>query len=109
MNELKKQPGVTRKIKTGCGSLFITVVIDKNKTPVKVFCNLGKAGGCESVQMHTLGKLVSLLLKLGADLGTVISDLEQEKCHKWRPGCGNVEVFNSCADALAFVLKEYQG
>ena len=40
--------GVTERVSTGHGNMYVTINFDEQKNPFEVFGNLGKAGGCDS-------------------------------------------------------------
>ena len=40
--------GVTERVRTGHGNMYITINFDEADSPFEVFGNLGKAGGCDS-------------------------------------------------------------
>ena len=96
--------GSTYKTKTGCGNIYITGNYDENKNLIEVFIRLGKAGGCASSQSEALGRLISIALRHGAELGDVIHQLRGIGCHTpVFTGMGNKNL--SCADAVANVLS----
>jgi ribonucleoside-diphosphate reductase alpha chain len=53
--------GRTYKVRTGCGSLYVTINDDvpEGGKPIEMFLRLGKAGGCASATAETTGRLVS--------------------------------------------------
>jgi len=95
--------GTTTKIQTGCGNLYVTINEDENGRPFEVFTQMGKAGGCAASQLEAVGRLVSLALRSGIDIKTIIDQLEGIRCPSpsWEKGG---RIF-SCADALAKVIE----
>ena len=95
--------GQTKKAKTGCGNLYVTLNLNEDK-PTEVFIRLGKAGGCASSQSEALGRLISIALRHGAELEDIIHQLRGIGCHTpVFTGMGNKNL--SCADAVANALS----
>ena len=94
--------GSTTKIKTGCGSLFVTVNTKKD-VPFEVFLRMGKSGGCASSSCESLGRVISLALQAGVEMKSLIKNLSGVSCHS--PVMFEGENVTSCADAIAKVLK----
>jgi ribonucleoside-diphosphate reductase alpha chain len=94
--------GVTRKITTGCGSLYVTLNLREGKL-FEVFVSLGKSGGCAAAQCEALGRMVSLALRGGLEVPDIIKHLVGISCHA-PAGYGPGRVL-SCADAIAKALQ----
>ncbi|MGI6119548.1 MAG: vitamin B12-dependent ribonucleotide reductase [Desulfosporosinus sp.] len=95
--------GVTEKIKIGCGNLYVSVNADE-KGICEVFTNTGRAGGCTS-QSEATARLVSIALRSGLNVDTVIEQIKGIRC----PACirrEGVQV-TSCPDAIARIIKKY--
>ncbi|RPI34337.1 MAG: TSCPD domain-containing protein, partial [Nitrospiraceae bacterium] len=97
--------GETRTMKTGCGTIYVTINEDKNGHLFEVFANMGKAGGCASSQAEAIGRLVSLALRSNIEPEAIISQLKGITCHQqtWSSG-GKI---TSCSDAIAKALEKY--
>jgi len=103
--------GKTKKLKVGCGTLFITLNYKENK-PFEIFLNGSKMGGCRANQ-ESLSRIITLLFRYSIPIDEVIDQLDMIKC----PACtrvkakleNQVEIKNfptSCGDAVAKFLKE---
>jgi ribonucleoside-diphosphate reductase alpha chain len=95
--------GSTRKIKTGCGNLYVTVNEDAEGNPFEIFNQIGKAGGCAASQSEAIGRLVSLAFRSGIEPEDIIRQLKGISCHTpvwYREG----KVL-SCSDAVAKAIE----
>lgn len=96
--------GVTQKIETGCGHLYITINSDEEGA-CEVFTQIGKVGACASAQMEAIARLTSLCLRSNIKLTSIIKQLQGIRCPSpmWYKG----EMVTSCADGLAKALQKY--
>lgn len=96
--------GVTMRINTGCGKLYVTINEDEYGI-CEVFAQMGKAGGCAYSQIEATGRLISLALRSGVKVESIIKQLMGIRCPSpaWQNG-GSVL---SCSDAIARALREY--
>ena len=99
--------GCTVKMRTGCGSLYVTV----NRLGAKcheLFARAGKAGGCAASQCEAIGRLVSLAWRKGATAEEVVDQLKGISCQLQDEK--DPERADSCADgvakAIAMVLRD---
>ena len=67
--------GKTRRMRTGDGTLYITVNEDENGL-CEVFTAIGKAGGTVAAQTEAISRLISLALRSGVDPTSVINQLK---------------------------------
>jgi ribonucleoside-diphosphate reductase alpha chain len=96
--------GVTERVNTGCGYIYVTVNFDQ-KGISEVFSTLGKAGGCAAAQLEAISRLTSLALRSGIDVDSIVKHLRGIRCPSiaWEQG----HAILSCADAIASVLEKY--
>ncbi|MBI5894009.1 MAG: vitamin B12-dependent ribonucleotide reductase [Deltaproteobacteria bacterium] len=99
--------GATRKMKTGCGNLYVTVNEDEEGRPFEIFTQIGKAGGCAASQCEAIGKMASLALRSGIQAEEIIKQMRGISCHVPQ-GYGNGKIL-SCSDAVAKALEWYVG
>jgi ribonucleoside-diphosphate reductase alpha chain len=100
----KVTTGVTERVNTGCGYIYVTVNFD-NRGISEVFSILGKAGGCAAAQLEAISRLTSLALRSGIDVDSIVKHLRGIRCPSiaWEQG----HAILSCADAIASVLEKY--
>ncbi len=95
--------GSTERVLTGCGNLYVTVNRDEHGI-CEVFSTLGKTGACASAQLEGLSRLISLCLRSGIEIDTIVGQLRGIRCPSivWEGG----HAVLSCADAIATVLEK---
>jgi ribonucleoside-diphosphate reductase alpha chain len=95
--------GSTRKIRTGCGNLYVTVNEDEEGNLFEIFNQIGKAGGCAASQSEAIGRLVSLAFRSGIEPEDVIRQLKGISCHT--PVWSREGKILSCSDAVAKAIE----
>ncbi len=100
----KVTTGVTERVNTGCGYIYVTVNFDSRGIS-EVFSTLGKAGGCAAAQLEAISRLTSLALRSGIDIDSIVKQLRGIRCPSiaWEHG----HAVLSCSDAIASVLEKY--
>ncbi len=97
--------GITKKMKTGCGNLYVTINEDPEGRPFEIFTQIGKAGGCATSQCEAIGRMASLALRAGISPEEIVKQMRGISCHL-PVGYGASRV-TSCADALAQAMEWY--
>ena len=98
--------GVTERVRTGHGNMYVTINFDDAEKPFELFGNLGKAGGCDSAQLEAISRLVSLALRSGIEPPVVIEQLRGITCcPAWDEGT----LVRSGPDAVALALERHNG
>ena len=96
--------GITERVKTGQGNIYVTVNFDENGTPFELFTTLGKAGSIESAQLEAISRLISLALRSGISPEQIVDNLRGITSDPvWDSG----RLVRSAPDAVAFVLYQH--
>ena len=96
--------GVTERVRTGHGTMFVTINFDDNGHPFEVFSTSGKSGGCDSANIDAISRLISLALRSGVDPDQVVEQLKGITCDPvWDGGT----LVRSPADAVALALRRH--
>ncbi|MCY4556112.1 MAG: vitamin B12-dependent ribonucleotide reductase [Chloroflexi bacterium] len=93
--------GITERVRTGHGNMYVTVNMDADGMPFEVFGAMGKAGGCDAALLEAVSRLVSLALRAGIDPSEVTRQLRGITCC---PAWDNGVLVGSGPDAVALVL-----
>ena len=96
--------GSTRRIRTGEGTLYITINEDENGL-CEVFTTIGKAGGNAAAQSEAISRLISLALRSGVDPNAIIKQLKgiSGPNPTWEDG----RLILSTPDAIGKSLDDY--
>ena len=94
--------GVTERVRTGHGNMYVTINFDEKQNPFEVFGTLGKAGGCDSAQLEAISRLVSLALRSGINPEEVFTQLRGITCC---PAWDDGTLVRSGPDAVALALE----
>jgi len=96
--------GVTKRIRTGEGSLYITINEDEHGL-CEVFTTIGKAGGNAAAQSEAISRLISLSLRSGIDPNDVVKQLKGISGPN--PTWENGQLILSTPDAIGKALESY--
>ena len=99
-------PGITEKIKTGYGNLYVTINT-KDGLPFEVFAHIGKSGYTTMADTEAICRLISLSLRSGVPVAQVIKQLRGIGGSS-QIFAGGAKVF-SIPDAIAQVLNKHFG
>lgn len=100
----KRTTAFIEKVTTGCGNMYVTVASDEQGL-FEVFSTLGKAGGCATAQLEAICRLITLALRSGVEIASIVKQLRGIRCPSiaWEEG----KAVLSCADAIASVLENH--
>ena len=96
--------GVTDRVRTGHGTMFVNLTFDEDGHPFEVFAHLGKAGGCDSAYLEAIARLASLGLRSGIDPGQIVDQLKGITCD---PAWDGGTLVRSAPDAVALALSRH--
>ncbi len=107
----KKRPrpdvlhGVTQRIDTGYGKLYVNINEDEAGHPFELFANIGNSGGFTASFTEALAKTISTALRSGVDPAEIASELQGIRSPKvaWDKG----EQINSIPDAIGTAMRRY--
>ncbi len=97
--------GVTERIKTGEGYLYVTINEDENGL-CEIFTAIGKAGGNAAAQSEAISRLISLALRSGIEPREIVKQLKgiSGPTPVWDGHGGQIL---STPDAIGKVLEHY--
>jgi len=98
--------GVTQRIETGYGKLYVTINEDpQTGDPFELFANTGHSGGFTNSFTDALAKTISVALRSGVDPYEIVDKLQGIRSPKvaWDKG----EQINSIPDAFGTALRRY--
>ena len=96
--------GSTIKMRTGCGTLYVTINEDEHGV-CEVFSQMGKSGGCAMSQSEAVARLISLALRSGVRVEPLIRQIKGIRCPS--PLMGKGGIILSCPDAVGKALERY--
>ena len=96
--------GVTDRVRTGHGTMFVNLTFDEGGHPFEVFAHLGKAGGCDSAYLEAIARLASLGLRSGIDPGQIVDQLKGITCD---PAWDGGTLVRSAPDAVALAMSRH--
>src|SRR6056297_1677786 len=107
----KKRPrpdvlhGVTQRIDTGYGKLYVNINEDAQGQPFELFANIGNSGGFTASFTEALAKTISTALRSGVDPEEIANELKGIRSPKvaWDKG----EQINSIPDAIGTAMRRY--
>ncbi len=107
--EVRSRPdvlyGVTQRIDTGYGKIYVNINEDDQGQPFELFANIGNSGGFTASFTEALAKTISTALRSGIDPEEIADELEGIRSPKiaWDKG----EQIQSIPDAIGTALRRY--
>ncbi len=98
--------GMTRRMPSPLGDLYVTVNEDETGRPFEVFATLGKAGGAAMADVEAIGRLISLGLRSGIPMSEIYRQMRGISCDR-AVGVGPNKVL-SVPDAIAQALIQHE-
>lgn len=96
--------GVTERVRTGHGTMFVTLNFDERGKPFELFTTIGKAGGSEPAHLEGLSRMISLCFRAGIAPEAIVDQLLGITSDPiWDGG----ELIRSAEDGVARVIRRY--
>jgi ribonucleoside-diphosphate reductase alpha chain len=97
--------GVTQRIDTGYGKLYVNINEDDDGRPFELFANIGNSGGFTASFTEALAKTISTALRAGVDPEEIAEELQGIRSPKvaWDKG----EQIQSIPDAIGTAMQRY--
>ena len=96
--------GVTDRVRTGHGTMFVNITFDEEGHPFEVFATLGKSGSSDSAYLEAIARLSSMALRAGIDPSQIIDQLKGiTDVPAWDGGT----LVRSAPDAVALALSRH--
>jgi ribonucleoside-diphosphate reductase alpha chain len=97
--------GVTQRIDTGYGKLYVNINEDEQGRPFELFANIGHSGGFTNSFTEALAKVISTALRSGVDPEEIVDELDGTRSPKvaWDKG----EQIQSIPDAIGTAMRRY--
>ena len=96
--------GVTERVNTGHGKMYVTVNFDESNKPFELFTAIGKAGGSEPAHLEGLSRMISVILRLGISPDVIIEELNGITSE---PVWDDDVLIRSAEDGIAHVLRTH--
>lgn len=95
--------GITPKVETVSGRMFVTVNVDEDWRPFEIFLRVGKCGEVEHAHLEGLARMVSYCLRIGGQVEGIIDQLTGITSEPvWDSGV----LVRSAEDGVALVLRQ---
>ncbi|HMB49749.1 MAG TPA: ribonucleoside-diphosphate reductase, adenosylcobalamin-dependent, partial [Natronoarchaeum rubrum] len=107
--EMRARPdvlyGVTQRIATGYGKLYVNINEDEEGRPFELFATIGNSGGFTNSFTEALAKTISTALRSGVDPDEIADELQGIRSPKvaWDKG----EQIQSIPDAVGTAMRRY--
>ncbi len=97
--------GVTQRIDTGYGKLYVNINEDERGRPFELFATIGNSGGFTNSFTEALAKTISTALRAGVDPHEIADELTGIRSPKvaWDKG----QQINSVPDAIGTAMNRY--
>ncbi|MWG34196.1 adenosylcobalamin-dependent ribonucleoside-diphosphate reductase [Halomarina oriensis] len=97
--------GVTQRIDTGYGKIYVNINEDDHGRPFELFANIGHSGGFTNSFTEALAKVISTALRSGVDPEEIVDELQGTRSPKvaWDKG----EQIQSIPDAIGTAMRRY--
>lgn len=96
--------GVTERVRTGHGTMYVTLNFDEDGKPFELFTAIGKAGGSEPAHLEGLSRMISLCFRSGIAPEAIVDQLLGITSEPtWDGGV----LIRSAEDGIARMIRRY--
>ncbi len=85
---------------------LITKISPSEQGPFDLFTSMGKSGGCASAQSEAISRLISLAMRAGVEMDSIVKHLRGIRCHL--PVYDGGAPILSCPDAIGIAMQHAQ-
>ncbi len=99
--------GLTIRVETPDGTLFVTISEDESGKPVAIWLHMGKTGAAVTAWAQAMSRMMTLALDKGATVNDIASELSNHTSDKSRTQKNGI-VVRSGIEGVFYALMQYK-